>query len=114
MGKTKKHLNEFMADFSSNAGNAQPAMPQQQQKPQPQQQQRIPKSGDPAYSKYHGSSAEGVLQQREGLRDGLFELIVKGRNPWFSDPNQHLSVGSDEPIKWDSKRNMWYAPANYD
>lgn len=103
-------VNEFMGDFFAGKQDGNSAtIPSKN---------REPKEGDRAYSKYHGIEEEGILKQRKNLRDGLFELIVKGRSPWLN-PNRdgtpnHLSVGYDEPIRWDAKRNMWYAPADYD
>jgi hypothetical protein len=85
-----------------------------------------PKMGDRAYSMYHGKEGVGILWSRDPGHDSFSGarpvgyLIVTNQhglpveNPWFSDKNQQLSVGYDDPIVWDSKRNMWYAPADRD
>jgi hypothetical protein len=108
--KQNKPLNEFMADFFDKGDGASQNSNVKFVRPKRQQ----PKDGDRAYSIYHGRSAEGILRKRVGYRDGLFELIVTGASPWFKDPNQHLTVGYDEPIKWDAEKNMWYAAADHD
>lgn len=77
---------------------------------------KMPNLGDRAYSIYDGKTREGFLWN-DGKTNHymvVFQLVVPEGQPWFSDPNQHLWVGSDEDIVWDDQKNMWYAPADYD
>lgn len=95
------------------------------QMPQAAQPPRVPKDGDRAYSRYRGVEAEGTLAEIRPIRgDGTFvgKIVTQGKNPWlmsYKQPDgtfrqENLSVGYDEPITWDAKRNMWYAPADHD
>lgn len=70
-----------------------------------------PSTGDRAYSKYHGITAEGTLVM-DNERYG--KLNTGGPTPWFIDPKQLLTVGYDHPITWDAEKGMWYAPADAD
>lgn len=99
--QNKLRLDEYMADFFKD-GDTNDNTPSH------------PKTGDRAYSIYHGQEAEGVLEMSPNGRTG--RLIAKN-NPWFKDNmwgKKDLEVGYDKPIEWDHKRNMWYAPADVD
>lgn len=111
-----KPLSEVLGQAGANypmddIGDAKKAL--NMQSSQPKRPPLLPQDGDRAYSKYRGIIRDGVLRQNKNARDGIFNLVVE-KQPWFTNPDQHLAVGSDEPIKWDAKMNMWYAPADYD
>jgi hypothetical protein len=98
---------------------------------------RTPKNGDPAYTLYHGSKWVGVLDEihdnyldirekmlREGRNEEALELgerwlgyVVPANateNWGYHHYTRGLCFGYDEPLKWDAKEGMWYAPADYD
>lgn len=80
-----------------------------------------PKVGDRAYSMYRGVEGVGILWSKNPNENRHFHLLMVDKNgfptpnnPWFAGPNTQLSVGYDEPIVWDSKRGMFFAPADHD
>jgi hypothetical protein len=69
---------------------------------------------------YHGKEGVGILWSTNPGESRHFHLIMIDKNgfpikenPWFRS-EQQLAVGYDEPIVWDSKRGMFYAPADRD
>jgi hypothetical protein len=92
----KNKVNEYMTDFSSLERSPKP------------------KTGDKAYTRLSGHEVEGVL-----VIDSEFGQADKAKGTLHVNVaiNKHgdkeVRVGYDEPIQWDSKRNMWYAPADY-
>lgn len=110
-------------------------------------QVKTPRSGDKAYSIYHGQEYVGVLtfEQNPTHKDKLGgqggplshssgvdhpqhlmgatgykvapAYLMFPRFDWVKHPRgglEMLSVGYDNPVVWDAKKGMFYAPADYD
>jgi hypothetical protein len=83
---------------------------------------RLPATGDKAYSNFEGNIRTGYLLFKMPTEHMIKMLKVKlnlnaalVHNPeesYKKDGNLICYVGNDEPIKWDSKKGMWFAPVD--
>ncbi len=74
---------------------------------------RVPCTGDKAYTRYHGQEWVGVLRM-DNTRTGYVEPADEKVNWGYHTHTRGLQVGYDENICWDETRGMYYAPADAD
>lgn len=93
--------------------------------PEEQAQERKPKNGDRAYTRYHGRRFEGIIVHVDEFGRGALEPADpntdwgyhKGANCIIGNehrPFRGLFFGYDEPVVWDTEAGMWYTPADHD
>ena len=80
---------------------------------------KLPCTGDRAYTQYHGREFEGVLRLRGDkthIHFGCVEPEDQEKNWGYHNPEntRGLTVGYDGQIVWDEERNMYRAPADSD
>lgn len=87
--------------------------------------ERIPKVGDRAYTKYHGQTLEGVITSVNEQGYGVIEPVDPNTDwGWHKGAlcfvgNERRAVrglffGYDERAVWDTDKGMWYTPADDD
>ena len=72
-----------------------------------------PQEGQKAYTKYQGRKWVGKLTKIQGFAGKYTAVLMPSEKAPYHD-HGGIQVGYDEPIKWDKKAGMWYAPADYD